>query len=104
MEREIKIQIHDYDRIGRYLIVEDRTATRAEVVALKKKARESVRVEWEKLPEEARHVVYYAELLDESDEVRFAAVYMHGEAYGDKDFYRIFTAPGVGYVGAIHKR
>ena len=104
MEKEITIQIHDYDPLLGYRIVEDRKATKSEVLDLKKKARESVKVEWDKLPEEARHIVYYAELLDNMDEVCFVAIYMHGEAYGDNDFYRIFTRPGVGYVGAIHKR
>jgi len=104
MEKEITIQIHDYDRFGRYLIVEERKATKAEVLDLKKKARESVKVEWDKLPKEVRHIVYYGELLDKDGEVWFAGIYMHGEAYGDKDFYRIFTRPDVGYVGAIHKR
>lgn len=104
MEKEITIQIHDYDPLFGYRIVEDRKATKAEVLDLKKKARESVKVEWDKLPKEVRHIVYYGELLDKDGEVWFAGIYMHGEAYGDKDFYRIFTRPDVGYVGAIHKR
>ena len=101
---KITIQIHDYDRCGFYHIVEDRLATRQEVADLKKKARESVRIEWDKLPQAARHIVYYAELLDKSDEPWLVAVYMHGEAYDDQEFYRIFTRPGVGLVGAIHKK
>ena len=104
MEKEITIQIHDYDPFFWYRIVEDRKATKAEVLDLKKKARESVKVEWDKLPKEARHIVYYGELLDKDGEVYFAGIYMHGEAYGDSEFDRPFTRPEVGYVGAIHKR
>ena len=100
----ITIQIHDYDRCGFYHIVDDRQATRQEVVELKKKARESVRIEWDKLPQEARHIVYYAELLDKKEETCLVAIYMHGEAYSDNDFFRIFTRPDVGLVGAFHKR
>lgn len=102
--KKIQVQIHDYDRCGIYHIVEDREATSSEVAELKKRARASVHADWGRLPEEARHIVYYAELLDVRGEVWFAAVYMHGEAYCDSDFYRTFTAPDVGYVGAVHKR
>lgn len=104
MAKKIKIQIHDYDRCGIYHIVAEREVTRKELYGLKKAARESVRVEWDKLPEASRHIVYYAELLDKEGEPWFAAVYMHGEAYDDSSFYRLFPVPGVGYVGAIHKR
>ena len=104
MEKEISIQIHDYDAAGRYLIIEDRKATMAEVKALKEKARKSVKLAWDKLPERVKHIVYYGELLDKSGKVWFAAIFMHGEAYGDSDFDMIFTAKNVGYVGAYHKR
>ena len=66
MKKEITIQIHDYDRLGLYHIVEDRKTTWAEVLDLKRKARESVRIDWDKLPAGARHIVYYGELLDKS--------------------------------------
>ena len=101
--RKIKIQIHDYDTAGRYLITEDREGTIMDAIELKRRARSSVKAAWDKLPKEARHIVYYAELLDKSGEVYFAAIYMHGEAYTEDDFFRIFGAHGVGYVGAIHK-
>lgn len=104
MSKKITVQIHDYDRCGFYHIVEDRKASRQEVVDLKKRTRESVHVDWEKLPRESRHVVYYAELLDKRQNVCFAAVYMHGEAYDDKEFDRIFYRPDIGFVGAIHKK
>ena len=104
MSKEIQIQIHDYDRAGRYLIVEDRKAGAEEVASLKKKALQSVNLSsWDVLPENARHIVYYAELLDGAGEVWFAAIYMHGEAYDDAEFDRIFTRPEIGYVGAYHK-
>lgn len=103
MSKEIQIQIHDYDRGGLYRIVEDRKASIEEVKSLKKKALQSVRLCWDVLPETARHIVYYGELLDKDGEVWFAAIYMHGEAYDDREFYRVFTRPGVGYVGAYHK-
>lgn len=104
MKRRINIQIHDYDSCGRYLIVEDRKVTPEYVHELKEKARRSVNVNWGKLPPEATHIVYYAELLDSQDEVCFAAIYMHGEAYDEAEFDRIFHQPNIGYVGAIHKR
>lgn len=104
MEQKISIQVHDYDSCGRYLIIEDRKATRKEVHGLKIKARQSVKPEWDKLPAEATHIVYYAELCDKKDNVWYAAIYMHGEAFNEKDFDRIFRRSGVGYVGAIHKR
>jgi len=36
--------------------------------------------------------------------VWFAGIFMHGQAYTDKDFEDIFWKPNVGYVGAFHKR
>ena len=102
--KEISIQIHDYDRWGNYHIVEDRNASKDEVYELKKKARESVHLEWDKLPDEARHILYYAELLDKKGRVWYAAIYMHGEAYPDGEFFRIVDRPDIGYVGAIHKK
>lgn len=104
MNKQISIQVHDYDRIGRYLIIDDREATREEVLDLKKKARASVKVDWDRLDPMLTHIVYYAELVDKKDKVWYAAIYMHGEAYNDKEFYRIFNRPDIGYVGAIHKR
>ena len=104
MEREISIQIHDYDRAGRYVITEDRKATLDEVHELKETARKSVKADWWRLPREATHIVYYAEMLDKDGEVWFAGIYMHGEAYDESEFDRIFHQPNIGYVGAIHKR
>ena len=101
---KITIQIHDYDAHGFYHIVDEKEVTPEQLYALKKAARESVRVEWDKLPEASRHIVYYAELLDQEGEPWLAAVYMHGEAYDDSSFYKLFPVPGVGYVGAFHKR
>lgn len=103
MKKEISIQIHDYDSAGRYLIIEDRKASPEEVQALKEKARKSVRLAWDQLPESARHIVYYGELLDKDGNVWFAGIYMHGEAYEDAEFDRLFTRPEVGYVGAYHR-
>jgi hypothetical protein len=104
MEKEISIQIHDYDLAGRYVIIEDRKATLDEAHELKEKARKSVNAEWQKLPPEAAHIVYYAEMLDKDGEVWFAGIYMCGEAYNEAGFDRIFHRPNIGYVGAIHKR
>lgn len=104
MSQLINIQIHDYDRLGNYRIVEDRKATKNEVLQLKWKAQASVRADWDKLPKEARHIVYYAELLDRSGNVWYASIYMHGQAYDEKDFDRTFHTPVIGYVGAIHKK
>lgn len=104
MEKEITIQVHDYDKYGNYHIVEDRKAPWSEVLELKEKARQSVVLDWSKLPEPFTHIVYYGELLDESGEVWFAGIYMHGEAYDEAEFDRIFHQPNIGYVGAIHKR
>lgn len=101
---EISLQVHDYDNAGRYLITEDRKASRAEVAELKKKARASVHADWGRLPEEARHIVYYAELLDKRGDVWFAAVYMHGEAFDEAEFDRVFHQQHIGYVGAVHKK
>ena len=104
MKKQINIQVHDYDNWGRYHIIEDRKATREEVVELKRKARASVKVDWDKLPKEATHIVYYAELLDRKGEVWYASIYMHGEAFDEAEFDRIFHQQYIGYVGAIHKR
>ena len=101
---EISIQVHDYDTARRYLITEDRKASRTEVAELKKKAMASVHADWGSLPEDARHIVYYAELLDKNDEVWFAGIYMHGVAFNEAEFDRFFRQPGVGYVGAVHKK
>lgn len=101
---EISIQVHDYDNVGRYRITLDCNASVEEANEWKKKARESVKVDWESLPKEATHIVYYAELVDQQNCVWFAGIFMHGEAYDDKEFDRIFCKPNVGYVGAIHKR
>lgn len=102
--KEISIQVHDYDNAGRYLITEDRKATLQEVAELKKKARASVHADWDRLPEWARHIIYYGELLDKSGEVWFAAIFMHGEAYPDDEFFHIVDRHDIGYVGAIHKK
>ena len=102
--KEIRIQVHDYSPWGPYSIVEDRTATPEEVHELKERALKSITVDWGRLPKEATHIVYYAELLDRKGEVWFAGIYMKGEAYADAEFERIFQRPEVGYVGAIHKR
>lgn len=104
MEKEISIQIHDYDSCGRYVITEDRKGTLLEAQELKAAAHDSVKVEWWKLPREVTHVVYYAEMMDANGEVWFVAIYMHGEAFNETDFERIFHQPNIGYVGAIHKR
>ena len=104
MEKEICIQIHDYDSWGRYLITEDRKATLQEAHELKEKARKSVKVDWNALPQEATHIVYFAEMLDKDGDVWFAGIFMHGEAYDEAEFERIFQQPEIGYVGAIHKR
>lgn len=104
MEKQISIQVFDYDRIGRYLIVDEREVTPGEVRELEKKARESVLVDWDNLDPKLTHIVYYAELVDKKDKVWYAAIYMHGEAYDDDTFYRTFWRPDIGYVGAIHKR
>ena len=77
--------------------------TTEELLKLHNEAINSVKVDWSKLPEGATHIVYYAEMLNEQREVWFAGIYMKGEAYSDEEFYRIFTAPNIGYVGAIHK-
>ena len=50
MEKEISIQIHDYDSCGRYLITEDRKATLQEAYELKEKARKSVKADWWRAP------------------------------------------------------
>lgn len=104
MEKTITVQIHDYDISGRYRIVADFKATSKEVVALMSKALKSVNLDWSKLPPNATHVVYYAELVDKNDHVWFSAIYIRGEAYDDKEFDRVFCQPNVGYVGAFHKR
>ena len=104
MKDTVTIQVHDYDRCGFYHIVEDREATREEVCELRKRAHDSVNADWDRLPKEAAHIVYYAEMLDNSGEPWFAAIYMHGEAYDDHEFNRIFCAPQIGLVGAIHRR
>jgi len=104
MNEKITIQIHNYDNAGRYIIVEDRKATSREVSEMKKEARASVRAEWDKLPTECRHILYYAELLDKNGNVWYAAIYMHGEAFTDGDFFGIVDRPDIGYVGAIHKK
>lgn len=104
MEKGIKIQVHDYDMIGNYRIVEERIATRREVVELKKKARESVKLDWDAIPKDFTHVVYYGELLDKKGNVWYAGIYMRGECFQDGDFHRIFNAKDVGYVGAFHRR
>lgn len=101
----ITIQVHDYDNIGRYRIILDCNATLEEVREWKKKAHESVKADWGALPEVAAHIVYYAELVDKQNCVCFAGIYMHGEAYTDEDFERLFaTREDIGYVGAVHKR
>ena len=102
--KEISIQVHDYDNVGRYLIVEDRKTTRKEVAELKARARASVHADWDKLPEQARHIVYYAELLDKDGDVWYASIYMHGEAFDETEFGRVFNRPDIGYVGAVHKK
>lgn len=104
MVDKISLQVHDYDNCGRYRIVLDCTATLEEVFEWKEKARRSVKLEWDKLPESARHIVYYAEMVDKQNCVWFAAVYMHGEAFDDSEFERIFWAEDIGYVGAFHKK
>lgn len=104
MSKLINVQIHDYDLLGNYRIVEDRKATKDEVLQLKWRARASVRAEWDKLPKEARHIVYYAELLDRGGNVWYASIYMHGQAYDESDFDRTFRSPVIGYVGAVHKK
>ena len=104
MSKEIKIQIHDYDSCGCYRITESRMATIEEVRKLKEKARQSVKLDWDKLPPEFTHIVYYGELLDENQEVWFAGIYLHGEAYTDEGFCGIFNAEDIGYVGAYHRR
>lgn len=101
---EISIQIHDYDSAGRYRIIEDRKANKWEIEMLKTKARLSVRTDWDKLPHDARHIVYYAELLNKKGEVWYVSIYMHGEAYNETEFDRIFHQQYIGYVGAIHKK
>ena len=103
MEKEITVQIHDYDGLGNYHIVDEKKLTKDETILLRSTARSSVKVDWSKLPKEATHIVYYAELINKDGEVWFAAAYMHGEAYDDKEFERIFNQEEIGYVGAIHK-
>ena len=103
-QQEVSIQIHDYDKYGNYHIVEDRKARICELAKLKEEARKSVKPEWNKLPDECTHIVYFAELLDENSEVWFAGIYMKGEAYDDKEFEAIFNAKNIGFVGAFHKR
>ena len=104
MEKGIKIQVHDYDLCGNYRIVEERTATKREVIELKKKARDSVKLDWTAIPKDFTHVVYYGELLDENGNVWYAGIYMRGECFQDGDFHRIFNSEDVGYVGAYHRR
>jgi len=104
MGKTVCIQVHDYDRYGFYHIVDDRNATIEELAELKEKARKSVHLDWNELPKEADHVVYYAEVLGNDGEPWFAAIYMHGEAYCEKEFDRIFHGKSIGYVGAFHKR
>jgi hypothetical protein len=98
----IDIQIHDYDKYGNYRIIEDRKATLEEIYELKEKARKSVNVDWEILPLQVRHIVYYAELLLNGD-VWFVGFYMKGEAFEEKEFERIFQAENIGFVGAFHR-
>ena len=106
MTKEIVAQIHDYDSWGLYRIVEERKITEAERIELKHKARESVKtpVDWSALPKESKHIVYYAELLDNDDEVWYVGIYLKGESYDDEMFYKVFNREDIGYVGAIHKR
>ncbi len=104
MEKNINIQIHDYDSNGFYRIIADYDTSMEECHELRKKACESVKPDWDKLPPKATHIVYYAELVDKQNRTWFAGIYMHGEAYDDKEFDRIFCQPNVGYVGAFHKR
>ncbi len=104
MENVITIQVHDYDRCGRYVITEDRNTNIDEAHELREKARESVKIAWDALGPEYTHVVYYAELENSTQGVWFAGIFMHGQAYTDKDFEDIFWKPNVGYVGAFHKR
>lgn len=105
MEKEITIQVHNYDHNGVYRIVLNCDATMEECRDWKKKALQSVKVDWSKLPEDAAHIVYYAELVDKQNCAWLAGVYMHGQAYNEKDFKRLFQArKDIGYVGAIHKR
>ena len=104
MAKTISIQVHDYDSIGRYRIILDYNATIEEVRNWKEKARDSVKVNWNALPKDAAHIVYYAELLDQQNEISFAGIYMYGQAYTEEDFDRLFrTRQDVGYVGAYHK-
>lgn len=103
-ENTISLQVHNYDNIGRYRITLDCNATIEEIREWRKKAHESVKVNWDALPKDATHIVYYAELVDKQNCVWFASVYMHGQAYNEKDFDRLFaTRRDIGYVGAIHK-
>lgn len=105
MEKIISIQVHDYDNCGNYRIVDNRRATLSEAQGLRKKAIASIgRVDWDKLPPECTHVVYYAELDNSTQGVWFAGIFMHGQAYTDRDFEDIFCKPNVSYVGAFHKR
>lgn len=104
MDNTISIQIHDYDKIGRYLIQEEREVSMEEAMELKKQARKSVKVDWDILPSECTHIVYYAELLNDEGEVWYAAYFMHGQAYDEYEFDRTFYRKDIGYVGAIHKR
>lgn len=104
MDKIITIQVHDYDKFGNYRIIENKNTTLAEAQELRKKAIASIgRVDWDKLPKECMHVVYYAELDNSTQGVWFAGIFMHGKAYTDRDFEDIFCKPNVSYVGAFHR-
>lgn len=103
-DTKICIQVHDYDNTGRYRITQDGHATPEEIQKLKERARDSVILDWTQLPDDAAHVVYYAELIDKQNKVAFVGIYMRGEAFNERDFERIFHRSEIGYVGAFHKR
>lgn len=100
---KIRLQVHDYDNLGIYRIILDCYASTQEVTNWKNKARLSLWIDWSKLPQQIRHVVFYAELLDKQNCVYLVGIYMHGQAYEEKDFERIFQRSDVGLVGAYHK-
>lgn len=104
MEKKIKIQVHDWDDLNIYRIVEEKNVSLEEVQELKERARKSVIIDPTALPEEIRHIVYYAEMLDKDGEVWFAAAYMGGHGYSEGVFNETFCRSDVGYVGAFHKR
>lgn len=103
MEKKIKVQIHDYDALGRYRITDEREVTKEEMLNLRQKAKESIKLDWDSLPETFNHVVYYAERLDKKGDISTAAIYMHGEALVESSFNGVFNQPDIGYVGAFHK-